>query len=1164
MYQQSTEGTGPPEGEEAPTPTSCGPKNPLLCHVCDDYYTEPCLLSCYHSFCARCLRGRTVDGKLSCPICGQHTLLKEGSTLPPPDNVLKQLIEVANAENPPCANCDKRDRNAMYFCSTCGQSLCSRCRENTHRAKMFSTHDIVHLSKCAKETFKRCAMHGEQFIMFSNNQKIMLCVNCFRDTPPESRQYCVDIDTAFSQSSKKMERSLSVLCEVQASVRTGLMNCRSSLDELQLNCDTEKMTIQSFCQGMIDAITKTQNSMIMEVQRQFEAKDRTFRSQLNFLSSSLPILQHHVLLCKTFSTHANKFQFLQLVYPMMERMTAVASLSQPMKQLQNSTIRTNYRTEFAHCLEPWIGKLMPPQHPQSAMSEATTTPLSSQFETASMGPSTPGLQSTTPQPNPSVASVTPPSKKQHVALKAKTLEGEGPFSNHCRSFDSQIKELGSQLTNVRDRLGDLHRDITLIRRAGTPPLILRYQNISRDCHRLHDTLERNQVELERLRSVFQSIWQEQLYRIHVEQDIFQSQMNEIHRLQKEVEQVEAVAQQLEPIVKQLSNQKGLDEIASLHNLVDRLTDHYLQSQGQFKGDPNAPKPAECHTVHICSPTSDPNMFYKDGEISKDMPVKEISRHRPCCEQSMQLDQFRSLSSRGVLSHLIEKVRIKDDKSKKSGGGEEMTKPARGRSRSEGRGKEIDIPRPKLHAPNSVGRIDCHHSSHSLKEKESKRAGGGLVGDIGVGMYNTMARSKSHHKEDTDQERSHSKERRYNGGERPHSTGERPHSTGERPHSTGERPHSTGERTYSGERVHSGGERGYASDRPHSTGERSYAGDRVHSAGEKPKERTHREHSGERPREHSGERPSHREHSGERPSHRDRSGERTCGERIRRENSGDKIRSGGERVRRDNSGELGTMVRREAPDERVQHDKRSHSLDQNAVVKCRDFQEHLENHLKEKIKQRSRASTPHSHPKDGKDSGDDAEYQRIGDTSMVVPSGADSTLLIHALVHAAPPSPPPRPRPRVRPNAYPHSDTEELFYSDGPSHTLVRRSSMDFAADDKKTWVLVIGTSEKNKGGHHQRSIKKQRSWETFPPKKKCPEHDQQVAIPGSKFCRDPDSFRGAFGVDNLRSEGLKKADSFEGHEEAVRTIVAAVQETRTMTLKKQSQQQKSQQPFPPK
>lgn len=30
-------------------------------------------------------------------------------------------------------------------------------------------------------------------------------------------------------------------------------------------------------------------------------------------------------------------------------------------------------------------------------------------------------------------------RRQHSALRAKALEGEGPFSNHCRSFDTQIK-----------------------------------------------------------------------------------------------------------------------------------------------------------------------------------------------------------------------------------------------------------------------------------------------------------------------------------------------------------------------------------------------------------------------------------------------------------------------------------------------------------------------------------------------------------------------------------------------------------------------------------------------------------------------------------------------------------------------------------------------------
>jgi hypothetical protein len=45
--------------------------------------------------------------------------------------------------------------------------------------------------------------------------------------------------------------------------------------------------------------------------------------------------------------------------------------------------------------------------------------------------------------------------------------------------------------------------------------------------------------------------------------------------------------------------------------------------------------------------------------------------------------------------------------------------------------------------------------------------------------------------------------------------------------------------------------------------------------------------------------------------------------------------------------------------------------------------------------------------------------------------------------------------------------------------------------------------------------------------------------------------RGPFD-DNDEGLGLHKADSFEGHEEAVRSIVAAVQETRTMQRKLQS------------
>ena len=46
-------------------------RNPFICILCNNSFQNPCLLACYHTFCAACLRGRiSKDGKLVCPLCG--------------------------------------------------------------------------------------------------------------------------------------------------------------------------------------------------------------------------------------------------------------------------------------------------------------------------------------------------------------------------------------------------------------------------------------------------------------------------------------------------------------------------------------------------------------------------------------------------------------------------------------------------------------------------------------------------------------------------------------------------------------------------------------------------------------------------------------------------------------------------------------------------------------------------------------------------------------------------------------------------------------------------------------------------------------------------------------------------------------------------------------
>lgn len=77
---------------------------------------------------------------------------------------------------------------------------------------------------------------------------------------------------------------------------------------------------------------------------------------------------------------------------------------------------------------------------------------------------------------------------------------------------------------VKERLGELHRDVALLRRANTPPVGSRYEHVARDCRLLEQQLEHQQLELERLRGVFDALWEEQLCRIHVEKEIFHSQV----------------------------------------------------------------------------------------------------------------------------------------------------------------------------------------------------------------------------------------------------------------------------------------------------------------------------------------------------------------------------------------------------------------------------------------------------------------------------------------------------------------------------------------------------------------------------------------------------------------------------------------------------------------
>ena len=53
-------------------------------------------------------------------------------------------------------------------------------------------------------------MHNEPHIMFSTDKKELLCINCFREYSAESKLHCVDLDTAYADSVRRLERTVVV------------------------------------------------------------------------------------------------------------------------------------------------------------------------------------------------------------------------------------------------------------------------------------------------------------------------------------------------------------------------------------------------------------------------------------------------------------------------------------------------------------------------------------------------------------------------------------------------------------------------------------------------------------------------------------------------------------------------------------------------------------------------------------------------------------------------------------------------------------------------------------------------------------------------------------------------------------------------------------------
>ncbi|XP_045161431.2 RING finger protein 207-like [Mercenaria mercenaria] len=520
--------------------------NPLHCNVCNEQYKDPCILQCYHSFCTQCIQGMVEEGKVLCPLCGRVTLIKEGNSLPPPDPILKFLVESSTGETVTCANCDQTNVE-MFHCKTCNQPLCVTCREDTHRAKMFSKHDVVLHTKHTRDIQKDCKIHGEPFILFSTEKKVMLCINCFRDMKVESRSHCVDLETAYKQGCQKIDDTMQSIRDLQSSVRDGILLLRALLEEIQINADTEKQDINDLYNTMQEKIIETKESLLQEIDRQFVEKEELFKNQLVSLRTFLPTLHVHLVTCAAFCSSTSKYEFLDFTYEMMRRLTAIIQVPQPLHPSQTSDIVTDYKAKLARCLEPLLfpyrnGMTVP-------VSIAAGVAASSRFESTPAVTTAVGTNVNEVSPNEERIN-----KTRHIQnkkkLKLKLIENKGFFADHCKEFDESHRELMGSVDSLKQAVQELQRDITL-RRSLTKDLTI--SDLKTKITQTEELLDVHMSSIEEKQPGLEQHWEESLEMIAAEQEVYQAQLQDIGRLKNEVCSVKTILQKLMSFMSSIAN-----------------------------------------------------------------------------------------------------------------------------------------------------------------------------------------------------------------------------------------------------------------------------------------------------------------------------------------------------------------------------------------------------------------------------------------------------------------------------------------------------------------------------------------------------------------------------------------------------------------------------------
>ncbi|XP_060079303.1 transcription intermediary factor 1-alpha-like [Ylistrum balloti] len=288
----------------------------LTCKICLEFYVDPKVLPCLHTFCLSCISShfdKTRKGcKALCPLCRatfevpgcQPANIKSNFYI----NSLSEVINTKKKSTKSCTFCEMKNviSACRWICITCMDYLCEACKQNHQGTRVTFDHQTISIEQLMsgvydqvirKKTDIPCLDHdNEKVRFFCETCSQLVCLDCvllkhrdhtYRSPADAMKIRRTDMEQKISKAQAQMK-----IYEENKNFITDLL---SEIDKSEIS---QIASLKTFCKTLKDAIDQKMNETEKTVRVISEESRRSLGERKTLIDEDIQTLKEPLELCK--------------------------------------------------------------------------------------------------------------------------------------------------------------------------------------------------------------------------------------------------------------------------------------------------------------------------------------------------------------------------------------------------------------------------------------------------------------------------------------------------------------------------------------------------------------------------------------------------------------------------------------------------------------------------------------------------------------------------------------------------------------------------------------------------------------------------------------------------------------------------------------------------